>query len=85
MNAKYLTIYVYLYQCCWATGWTIGGSRVRFPVGTGDFFLYITASTTALGPTQPPIQWVSEAFSLVVKRPGLEADHSPTSSAEVKE
>jgi hypothetical protein len=39
----------------------------------------------ALRPIQPPIQWVSEALSLAVKRPGLEADHSPPSSAEVKE
>jgi hypothetical protein len=39
----------------------------------------------ALGPTQPPIQWVPGALSLGVKRPGREADHSPPSSAEVKE
>jgi hypothetical protein len=32
---------------------------------------------TALGPTQPPIQWVPGALSLGVKRPGREADHSP--------
>jgi hypothetical protein len=44
-----------------------------------------TASRTALGPTQPPIQWVPGAISLGVKRPGREADHSPPSSAEVKE
>jgi hypothetical protein len=48
-------------------------------------FLFITASRTALGPTQPPIQWVPRALSLGVKRPGREADHSPLSSAEVKE
>jgi hypothetical protein len=36
-------------------------------------------------PTQPPIQWVTGALSLGVKRPGREADHSPQSSAEVKE
>jgi hypothetical protein len=46
--------------------------------------LNTTASRTALGPTQPPIQWVPGALSLVVKRPGREADHSPPSSAEVK-
>jgi len=38
-----------------------------------------------LGPTQPPIQWVTGALSLGVKRPEHEADHSPSSSAEVKE
>jgi hypothetical protein len=48
-------------------------------------FLLATASRTALGPTQPPIQWVPGALSLGVKRPGREADHSPPSSAEVKE
>jgi hypothetical protein len=39
----------------------------------------------ALGPTQPPIQGVPRALSLGVKRSGREADHSPPSSAEVKE
>jgi hypothetical protein len=29
---------------------------------------------TALGSTQPPIQWVSGALSLEVKRPGREAE-----------
>jgi hypothetical protein len=43
-----------------------------------------TVSRTALGPTQPPIQWVPGALSLGVKRPGREADHSPPSSAEAK-
>jgi hypothetical protein len=37
------------------------------------------------GPTQPPIQWVPGALSLGVKRPGRETDHSPSSSAELKE
>jgi hypothetical protein len=37
-----------------------------------------------MGPTQPPIQWVPGALSLGVKRPGLEADHSSPSSADVK-
>jgi len=34
---------------------------------------------------QGPIQWVPRAFSLGVKRPWREADHSPPSSAEIKE
>jgi hypothetical protein len=37
-------------------------SRVRFSAGLGISFT--TASGTALGPTQPPIQWVPEALSL---------------------
>jgi hypothetical protein len=34
---------------------------------------------------EPPIQWVPGALSLELKRPGREADHSPPSSAEIKE
>jgi hypothetical protein len=48
-------------------------------------FFFNTASRTVLGPTQPPIQWVRGALYLGVKRPGREADHSPSSSAAVKE
>jgi hypothetical protein len=40
-------------------------------------FLFTTASSSALGPTEPPIQWVPGALSLEVKRPGCEADYSP--------
>jgi hypothetical protein len=58
-------------------------SGVRVPAGAGNF-LFITASRSALGPTQSPNQWVPVALSLGVKRPGREADHSPQSSAEVK-
>jgi hypothetical protein len=65
-------------------GWTIGvpgfDSRRRLGI-----FLFITATRPAPGPTQPPIQWVPGALSLGIKRPGCEADHSPPSSAEVKE
>jgi hypothetical protein len=50
----------------------------------GGIFLFTTTSRTALGPTQPPLQWVPGALSVGVKRPGREADHSPPSSAEVK-
>jgi hypothetical protein len=49
-----------------------------------SIFLFTTASRTALGPTQPPIQWIRAALSLGVKRPGHEVDHSPPSSAKVK-
>jgi hypothetical protein len=54
------------------------------PQGLG-IFLLITASRPALGPTQPPIQWIPGAFSLGVKWPEREADRSSPSSAEVKE
>jgi len=46
--------------------------------------LFTTASRMALGPSQPPIQWVTGVLSLGVKRPGREAERSPPSSAEVK-
>jgi hypothetical protein len=39
----------------------------------------------ALGPTQPPVQWIPGAVSLGVMRPGCEADHSPPSSAQGQE
>jgi 5-methylcytosine-specific restriction endonuclease McrA len=65
-------------------GWTIGVLGLDSRRGLG-IFLFTTSSRTALGPTQPPIQWVPGALSLGVKRPGREADHSPPSSAEVKE
>jgi hypothetical protein len=61
------------------------GSRFLFSAGGVGIFLFITTSRMSLGPTQPPIQWVSGALSLGVKRQGREADHSPPSSAVVKE
>jgi hypothetical protein len=43
-----------------------------------------SAYTPTLGPTQPPIQWVPGALSPRVTRQGREADHSPPTSAVVK-
>jgi hypothetical protein len=65
----------------WTIG-VIGFDPRRGGVGISPF---TTASRTALGPTQTPIQWEPGALSLGVKRPVREADHSPPSSAEVKE
>jgi hypothetical protein len=65
----------------WAAGWMIGGFKSRQGL---KIFLFTTAYRRALGPTQPPIQWVPGSSSLEVKRPGHEADHSLLSSAEVK-
>jgi hypothetical protein len=51
----------------------------------GEVFIFFTSSRPVVGgPTQPPIQWVPEALSLGVDRPGREADYSPPTSAEVK-
>jgi hypothetical protein len=44
-------------------------------------FLFSTSSRSALGPTQPPNQWVTPG----VKRSRREADHSPPASAKVKQ
>jgi hypothetical protein len=59
------------------------GSVVRFPVEL-EIFLFTTVSRTVLGPTQPPIQRLTAALSLGAKRPRREPDHSPPTSAEVK-
>jgi hypothetical protein len=53
------------------------------PAGVGGF-LYSTEFRPAPGPTQPPIQRAPGAISPGVTRSGREADHSPPSSAEVK-
>jgi hypothetical protein len=45
--------------------------------------LFSTASRSALGP-MPPIQWVQGVVSPVLQRPASETDHSPPSSADIK-
>jgi hypothetical protein len=65
-------------------GLTVGVLGFNSRRGLGIFFL-TTASRPALGPTQPPFQWVSAFLSLGVKRSVHEGDHSPPSNAEVKE
>jgi hypothetical protein len=64
-------------------GWTIWvlGFDSRWGL---RIFLFITMSRMVLGPTQPPIQWMPGSLSLGVKWLRHEADHSPPSSAEVK-
>jgi hypothetical protein len=47
-------------------------------------FLFTATSRIALGPAQPPVQWVPGALLLGVKWLDCEADHSPPFSAEVK-
>jgi hypothetical protein len=55
-------------------GCTIGVLGFNSRQGLG-IFLFITASKPVLGPTQLPIQWVSRALYLGVKRPGREANY----------
>jgi len=62
-------------------GWTTG---VQFLTGAMiESFLFSTASRPALGPTQPPIQWVTGTISLGIRQPGNEADHSPPPNANI--
>jgi len=55
----------------------------RVPAGVGTS-LFTTATRPAMGPTQPPNQWVLEDLKPGVKRPGHEADNSPQTSAGIK-
>jgi hypothetical protein len=43
-----------------------------------------TESRPAMGPAEPPTQWIRGTLSPRAKRPGCEADHSPPSTAAVK-
>jgi len=60
-----------------ALGYGLGFDSRR---GLG-IFLFPPTSRTALGPPQPPIQWVLESLSQGIKWPGREGDHSPPPSA----
>jgi hypothetical protein len=61
-------------------------TEVRFPAGEMiEFSLLATAaSRPALGPTQLPIQWVPADLFPGLRWLGRKADHSPTSSVEVR-
>jgi hypothetical protein len=70
------------YFSVYKDGWTIG---TRFLAGErNEFFSSPPPSISIPRPTQLPIQSVTRALSLRIKRPGREADHSPQSSSEVK-
>jgi hypothetical protein len=61
-----------------------GGSRVRFPAGAGNFsFPHRFQNGSGAHPASYPMG--NGALYPGVKRPGCEADHSPSSTAEVKE
>jgi hypothetical protein len=62
-------------------GYAVLGFDSRQRMG---ILLFTTVSRPTLGSTQPPIQWVPGALSLVVKRPVREGDYLSPSSAEIK-
>jgi hypothetical protein len=57
---------------------------VGITTGRDKNFHFSISFIPALGPTQPRIQWLPWALSPELKRQGLEADHSPLTSSEVK-
>jgi hypothetical protein len=58
--------------------------RIRGSVLVGDrIFLFSVGPRSALGSTQPLIQWVLGSLSSWAKRPGYESAHSPPSSAKL--
>jgi hypothetical protein len=65
-----------------ATDYSLDG-WFRFRQGQ-QYFLFSKTSRLALGPTQPPIQWVPGVIYPRVKQQRREAGHSPPSSTEVK-
>jgi hypothetical protein len=60
-------------------------TRSSSPGRGWEFFSSPPHSDRLLVPVQPPIYWVPGALSQGAQRPGREADHSPPSSAGVKE
>jgi hypothetical protein len=66
--------------------WLLAG-RPRGRISSPDRitnFLFSTSSRPALSFTQPPIKWVPGSVYPEVKRKGSEADHSPSTSVEIK-
>jgi hypothetical protein len=79
-----------LFKACYSVGIALDyglddrGSMVRFPAGAVYFSLHHRVRKgCAAHPASYPLG--TRGSFLGVKRPGREADHSPPSSAEVKE
>jgi hypothetical protein len=91
LSADQLNIYTFIYTemsrdsaVGIATGYRAGQQRGRSSsTGRVKNSLFYTSSRPVMGPIQPPIHWVPGTLSPGVK-PGHEADHSPSTRAEVK-
>jgi hypothetical protein len=55
-----------------------------FPGMGQEIFLFFKVSRLVLGSTKPSIQLLSEALSLGIKNPGHNTEHSPITSAKVR-
>jgi hypothetical protein len=66
-----------------AAGWTAEESGFDSQ-HEQDILIFSTASRSAVVPIKLPIQWIPGAVASGVKTSEREADHSPSSSAEVK-
>jgi hypothetical protein len=90
-HSVYLLIYLFIYSFIKTNS---SGSISRLDYGLNDrgsisgrvweFFRFSTVSRSALGSTQPPVQWVSRVPSLGVKVTGREATNSPPYTAKFK-
>jgi hypothetical protein len=60
------------------------GFRVRFPVGAGNFSLHHCVQNSSGTHPASYAMGTGVTLSLKLKQPGREADHSPPSSAGVK-
>jgi hypothetical protein len=85
LNVSFLKVTDSARVQAWRRDGSVGiATDYRFDYRQGQGYLFSIASRPTLGRPQPPIQFVPGALSRGVRRPGREADHSPPSSAEVK-
>jgi hypothetical protein len=85
-----LIVFCKEYKLCWCSSVNVVSDYTLEDQVTGfdsrqrqRIFPLVSVSRPALGPTQPPVQWVPGVLSPGRARPGRDADHSPPSSAEV--
>jgi hypothetical protein len=78
------TAYVQAMTGSKATLLAVGTQFLNFVKHSGYYGYSISMGEASCGPTQPSTQWVPWAVSPRVKRLGRVADHSPPSSAEIK-